>query len=84
MEGFTINWGIDDFDTQLNARNQIIDINLILNFQDLGLASSVATNSNSPIPLGALSHQIYRTLMAKGLGGKDFSVVYDFIKNEGK
>lgn len=52
--------------------------------KDLGLASSVATNSNSPIPLGALSHQIYRTLMAKGLGGKDFSVVYDFIKNEGK
>jgi 3-hydroxyisobutyrate dehydrogenase len=52
--------------------------------KDLGLASSVATASNSPIPLGALSHQIYRTLIAKGLANKDFSVVYDFIKNEGK
>ena len=50
--------------------------------KDLGLAGSVATASNSPIPMGALSHQIYRTLMAKGLGGKDFSVVYDFIKND--
>jgi 3-hydroxyisobutyrate dehydrogenase len=41
-----------------------------------------ATVSNSPIPLGALSHQIYRTMMAKGLGNKDFSVIYEFIKNE--
>jgi len=50
--------------------------------KDLGLASSVATVSNSPIPLGALSHHIYRMMMAKGLGNKDFSVIYDFIKNE--
>uniref|UniRef100_A0A182RMI7 3-hydroxyisobutyrate dehydrogenase n=1 Tax=Anopheles funestus TaxID=62324 RepID=A0A182RMI7_ANOFN len=53
--------------------------------KDLGIASAVATSSNSPIPLGALTHQIYRTLMAKGLANKDFSVVYDFLKNaEGK
>ncbi|CAO1346624.1 unnamed protein product [Diamesa serratosioi] len=50
--------------------------------KDLGLASAVATASNSPIALGALSHQIYRTMMAKGLGNKDFSVIYDFIKND--
>jgi len=50
--------------------------------KDLGLASSVATVYNSPIPLGALSHHIYRTMMAKGLGNKDFSVIYDFIKND--
>ncbi|XP_053965488.1 probable 3-hydroxyisobutyrate dehydrogenase, mitochondrial [Anastrepha ludens] len=50
--------------------------------KDLGLASDVATATNTPIPLGALSHQIYRTLKAKGLGGKDFSIVYEFMKNE--
>ncbi|XP_052872045.1 probable 3-hydroxyisobutyrate dehydrogenase, mitochondrial [Anopheles cruzii] len=53
--------------------------------KDLGIASAVATTSNTPIPLGALTHQIYRQLMAKGLADKDFSVVYDFLKNnEGK
>lgn len=52
--------------------------------KDLGIASAVATSSNTPIPLGALTHQIYRTLMAKGLANKDFSVVYDFIKNDTK
>lgn len=50
--------------------------------KDLGLASGVATASNTPIPMGAMAHQIYRTLKAKGLGNKDFSVVYDFMKNE--
>ncbi|XP_055370891.1 probable 3-hydroxyisobutyrate dehydrogenase, mitochondrial [Condylostylus longicornis] len=50
--------------------------------KDLGLASGVATASNTPIPMGALAHQIYRTLKSQGLGNKDFSVVYDFMKNE--
>lgn len=49
--------------------------------KDLGLASSVATETNSPIPLGALSHHIYRMMMAKGLGNKDFSVIYEFLKS---
>lgn len=52
--------------------------------KDLGIASAVATTSNTPIPLGALTHQIYRTLMAKGMANKDFSVVYELIKNEEK
>lgn len=50
--------------------------------KDLGLASAVATASNSPIPLGSMAHQTYRTLKAKGLGNKDFSAVYDFLRNE--
>ncbi|XP_055316881.1 probable 3-hydroxyisobutyrate dehydrogenase, mitochondrial [Sitodiplosis mosellana] len=49
--------------------------------KDLGLASGVATASNSPIPMGAIAHQIYRTLMCRGLGDKDFSYVYEFLKN---
>lgn len=50
--------------------------------KDLGLASNVAVSSDSPIPLGSLAHQIYRTLGTKGFAGKDFSIIYDFIKNE--
>lgn len=53
--------------------------------KDLGLASAVATATNSPIPMGALAHQVYRQLMAHGRAEQDFSVVYDFLKNqEGK
>ncbi|KAH8369584.1 hypothetical protein KR093_000223 [Drosophila rubida] len=50
--------------------------------KDLGLASGVATSSNTPIPMGALAHQIYRGLKSKGLGNKDFSIVYDYMKND--
>lgn len=50
--------------------------------KDLGLASGIATASNSPIPMGAIAHQIYRTLQCQGLGGKDFSYVYEFLKNQ--
>lgn len=50
--------------------------------KDLGLASGVATASNTPIPLGSMAHQIYRTMKSRGLGNKDFSIVYDFLKNE--
>lgn len=50
--------------------------------KDLELASGVAIHSNSPIPMGALAHNIFRLVKSKGLGRKDFSVVYDFIKNE--
>lgn len=52
--------------------------------KDLGLASNCAVSSNTPIALGSLAHQVYRTLCAKGLANKDFAVIYDFIKNEGK
>jgi 3-hydroxyisobutyrate dehydrogenase len=52
--------------------------------KDLGLAANVAVSSDTPIPMGSLAHQIYRTLCAKGLAGKDFAVIYDFIKNEQK
>lgn len=50
--------------------------------KDLGLASAVATASNSPIPMGSMAHQAYRTMKAKGLGNKDFSAVYEFIRND--
>ncbi|XP_015607396.1 3-hydroxyisobutyrate dehydrogenase, mitochondrial [Cephus cinctus] len=48
--------------------------------KDLGLAQAAATRMEAPIPLGALAHQIYRTLIANGQFDKDFSVVYEFLK----
>lgn len=61
------------------------DLNcLCLQSKDLGLANGIATASNSPIPMGAIAHQIYRTLQCQGLGGKDFSYVYEFLKNQTK
>lgn len=50
--------------------------------KDLGLASGIATASNTPIPMGAIAHQIYRTMQSKGLGNKDFSIAYEFLKND--
>ncbi|KAL7291440.1 hypothetical protein TKK_0015024 [Trichogramma kaykai] len=50
--------------------------------KDLGLAQASATRVGAPIALGSLSHQIYRTMMQQGLAGKDFSVVYPFIRGE--
>jgi 3-hydroxyisobutyrate dehydrogenase len=52
--------------------------------KDLGLAANCAVSSDTPIPLGSMAHQIYRTMCAKGLANKDFAVIYEFIKNEKK
>ncbi|KAG7201632.1 hypothetical protein KM043_004368 [Ampulex compressa] len=50
--------------------------------KDLGLAQAAATRTQAPIPLGSLAHQVYRTLMARGFSGKDFSIVYKFLKGD--
>ncbi|XP_029167001.1 3-hydroxyisobutyrate dehydrogenase, mitochondrial [Nylanderia fulva] len=50
--------------------------------KDLGLAQSAATRTQTPIPLGSLAHQIYRTIIAHGFSNKDFSVVYQFLKGK--
>ena len=36
--------------------------------------------TQAPLPLGASALQVYNLISAKGLGGKDFGVVYDFLK----
>lgn len=48
--------------------------------KDLGLAQAAATRSGTPIPLGSLAHQIYRTLMIQGMEHKDFSIIYQHLK----
>lgn len=51
-------------------------------FQDLGLAQNTATNTKTPVPLGSLSHQIYRMMCARGYANKDFSSVFQFLREE--
>ncbi|XP_038595741.1 3-hydroxyisobutyrate dehydrogenase, mitochondrial isoform X1 [Tachyglossus aculeatus] len=50
--------------------------------KDLGLAQDSATNTKSPVPLGSLAHQIYRLMCAKGYSQKDFSAVFQFLREE--
>ncbi|XP_066440849.1 3-hydroxyisobutyrate dehydrogenase, mitochondrial [Eleutherodactylus coqui] len=50
--------------------------------KDLGLAQDSATDTKSPIPLGSLSHQVYRLMCAKGYAQKDFSSVFQFLREE--
>ncbi|XP_040289516.1 3-hydroxyisobutyrate dehydrogenase, mitochondrial [Bufo bufo] len=50
--------------------------------KDLGLAQDSATNTKSPTPLGSLSHQVYRLMCAKGYAQKDFSSVFQFLREE--
>ncbi|PNI40297.1 HIBADH isoform 4 [Pan troglodytes] len=50
--------------------------------KDLGLAQDSATSTKSPILLGSLAHQIYRMMCAKGYSKKDFSSVFQFLREE--
>ncbi|KAK2580664.1 hypothetical protein KPH14_007767 [Odynerus spinipes] len=50
--------------------------------KDLGLAQAAATRTQTAIPLGSLAHQIYRILNVHGLSQKDFSIVYQFLKEK--
>lgn len=50
--------------------------------QDLELASGMALGIRSPIPLGAVATQLYRIVQSRGYGEKDFSFVYQLLKEE--
>ncbi|XP_030003374.1 3-hydroxyisobutyrate dehydrogenase a [Sphaeramia orbicularis] len=50
--------------------------------KDLGLAQSTATNTKTPIPLGSLAHQIFRVMCSRGYANKDFSSVFQFLREE--
>ncbi|KAJ8963100.1 hypothetical protein NQ318_018565 [Aromia moschata] len=47
--------------------------------KDLGLAENAGLSCGAPLLLGALAHQIFRTMMVNGYGDKDFSSVYQFL-----
>eukprot|EP00428_Durinskia_dybowskii_P064927 CAMPEP_0170385852 /NCGR_PEP_ID=MMETSP0117_2-20130122/16729_1 /TAXON_ID=400756 /ORGANISM="Durinskia baltica, Strain CSIRO CS-38" /LENGTH=293 /DNA_ID=CAMNT_0010641649 /DNA_START=123 /DNA_END=1004 /DNA_ORIENTATION=- len=48
--------------------------------KDLGLAVDLAQKMKCRVPLGSNAHQLYGMLADHGYAGKDFSVVYDFLK----
>ncbi|KAM4874285.1 3-hydroxyisobutyrate dehydrogenase, mitochondrial isoform 1-T1 [Thomomys bottae] len=50
--------------------------------KDLGLAQDSATSTKTPIFLGSVAHQIYRMMCAKGYSRKDFSSVFQFLREE--
>ena len=50
--------------------------------KDLSIAQDAAKAVGAPLPLGALAHQVYALLTAQGIGHKDFSVVFDFLKGK--
>ncbi|CAH0723132.1 unnamed protein product, partial [Brenthis ino] len=50
--------------------------------KDLELASNMALGIRSPIPLGAVATQLYRIVQSRGYGQKDFSFIYQLLKNE--
>jgi 3-hydroxyisobutyrate dehydrogenase len=48
--------------------------------KDLGLAVAAARNKRVPVAVAAAAWQIYRLASAHGLGRKDFSSVYQFLR----
>uniref|UniRef100_A0A2A4K6B3 3-hydroxyisobutyrate dehydrogenase n=1 Tax=Heliothis virescens TaxID=7102 RepID=A0A2A4K6B3_HELVI len=50
--------------------------------KDLELASSMALGIRSPIPLGAVATQLYRIVQSRGYGQKDFSYVFQLLKED--
>jgi 3-hydroxyisobutyrate dehydrogenase len=51
--------------------------------KDLGLAQDAATNSQSPIPLGSIAHQVYRMMSADPrFADKDFSSAFAFLSEQ--
>uniref|UniRef100_W5KKD7 3-hydroxyisobutyrate dehydrogenase n=1 Tax=Astyanax mexicanus TaxID=7994 RepID=W5KKD7_ASTMX len=50
--------------------------------KDLGFAQNSATSTRAPAPLGSLAHQIFRTMCARGYANKDFSSVFQFLREE--
>jgi 3-hydroxyisobutyrate dehydrogenase len=51
--------------------------------KDLGLAVNAAREKRVPVVVAAAAQQLYRLASAHGLGRKDFSSVYQFLKPSG-
>ncbi len=48
--------------------------------KDLGLALNLGKEERVPLPLGALSHQIFTHLLTLGLGRKDTGVIFKVLE----
>jgi len=49
--------------------------------KDLGLALNLGKEERVPLPLGALSHQIFTHLLTLGLGKKDTGVIFKVMED---
>ncbi|KAM8882802.1 3-hydroxyisobutyrate dehydrogenase, mitochondrial-like [Synchiropus picturatus] len=65
-----------------SANNYQSGFGTTLMAKDLGLAQNSATNTKTAIPLGSLAHQIYRVMCSSGYAKKDFSAVFQFLREE--
>ena len=50
--------------------------------KDLTLAVEAGSAKNVTLDLGSAALKMYSTLSSEGLANKDFSVVYDYLKNK--
>ena len=50
-----------------------------LMLKDLKLASDAAKSANCKVELGETSKKIYQQIVDKGMGRKDFGIIYDLI-----
>uniref|UniRef100_UPI00358E76AE 3-hydroxyisobutyrate dehydrogenase, mitochondrial-like isoform X1 n=1 Tax=Myxine glutinosa TaxID=7769 RepID=UPI00358E76AE len=50
--------------------------------KDFGLAQDAATATKSPVFLGSVAHQMYRIMCSRGYSLKDFSSVFQFLREE--
>ena len=53
----------------------------MISLQDLGLAQDAATHHKQPIPLGSISHQLYRLMSQSDFADLDFSSVFKFLND---
>mmetsp|Transcript_17922 Transcript_17922/g.21785 ORF Transcript_17922/g.21785 Transcript_17922/m.21785 type:complete len:323 (-) Transcript_17922:454-1422(-) len=63
-----------------SSRNYEGGFGTALMLKDLGLATDAAKASAAPVPIGASAQAMYELMVANGLGSKDFSVAYQFLK----
>lgn len=55
-----------------------------LMLKDMGLASQLASETSTPLPLGGAAEKMYQKVISEepGLAKKDFSSVYSYLKNK--
>lgn len=52
--------------------------------KDLTLAMDMASNIKARLPLGGQAHQLYGLLCESGYGGRDFSVIFEYLTQQQK
>lgn len=67
-----------------SSRNYEGGFAVALILKDLGIAIEAAQQVNASLPLGDKTREMYDTLVKKGFDNKDFSYVYQYLKDQSK